>query len=57
MNTRCTGQNRIEDLEEALRSIVVVISNDGHHLCCDRDEAVLAFALEQLTCCQPHQLS
>jgi hypothetical protein len=39
---------RIEDLEEALRRIVVVISPDGHHVTCERDEAVLALALDAL---------
>lgn len=39
---------RIEDLEEALRRIVTVISPDGCHICCDRDAAVLAIACDQL---------
>ena len=40
--------SRIEDLEEALRRIVTVISPDLRHVQCERGQAVLAIALEQL---------
>ena len=39
---------RIEDLEESLRRIVTVVGHDPQHECCDRDDAVLAIALEIL---------
>ena len=39
---------RIEDLEESLRRIVTVVGHDPQHKCCDRDDAVLAIALEIL---------
>src|SRR6476619_3617937 len=35
---------RIEDLEEALRRIVVVLQPDGRHQLCDRDLAAIAVA-------------
>ncbi len=41
-------QSRVEDLEEALRRIVVVVSPDGHHVECAREKAVLTIALDQL---------
>jgi hypothetical protein len=39
---------RIEDLEEALRRIVVVLQPDGRHELCDRDLAALAVACDVL---------
>ena len=39
---------RVEDLEESLRRIVTVIGHDPQHVCCERDDAVLAIALEVL---------
>ena len=39
---------RVEDLEESLRRIVTVIGHDPQHKCCDRDDAVLAIALDIL---------
>ena len=39
---------RIEDLEEALRRIVVVLQPDGRHQLCDRDLAALAVACDVL---------
>ena len=39
---------RIEDLEEALRRIVVVLQPDGRHQLCERDLAALAVACDVL---------
>jgi hypothetical protein len=39
---------RIEDLEEALRRIVVVLQPDGRHQLCDRDLAAIAVACDVL---------
>jgi hypothetical protein len=39
---------RIEDLEEALRRIIVVLEPDGRHQLCDRDLAALAVACDVL---------
>jgi hypothetical protein len=39
---------RIEDLEEALRRIVVVLEPDGRHELCDRDLAAIAVACDVL---------
>jgi hypothetical protein len=39
---------RIEDLEEALRRIVVVLQPDGRHELCERDLAALAVACDVL---------
>jgi hypothetical protein len=43
-----TLQARIEDLEEALRRMVVVCQPDGRHVECVREQAALAIALDQL---------
>jgi hypothetical protein len=39
---------RIEDLEEALRRIVVVLQPDGRHQLCERDLAAIAVACDVL---------
>ena len=39
---------RIEDLEEALRRIIVVLEPDGRHQLCDRDLAAIAVACDVL---------
>lgn len=43
-----TDADRIEDLEEALRRIVVVISPDNCHACCNRDAAAITIAMDAL---------
>lgn len=44
----------MEDLEEALRRIVVLLSVDNRHVCCERDDAALTVALDQLGVPSPH---
>jgi hypothetical protein len=39
---------RLEDLEEALRRIVILLEPDGHHDVTDRDLAALAVACDVL---------
>jgi hypothetical protein len=39
---------RLEDLEEALRRIVILLEPDGHHAVSDRDLAALAVACDVL---------
>lgn len=43
-----TDVDRIEDLEVGLRQIVFILLEDGHHKCCDRDDAAIAIALSLL---------
>lgn len=42
------GRQRLEDLEEALRRIMIVLEPDGRHDVTDRDLAALAIACDVL---------
>jgi hypothetical protein len=42
------SRQRLEDLEEALRRIVIVLEPDGRHDVTDRDVAALAIACDVL---------
>lgn len=39
---------RLEDLEEALRKMVIILSPDARHSCCDRDAAAITIATDAL---------